>query len=620
MLHMPDTSRRIARLIRLLPQDDAQHLVLEPIDFRELDVGEESGGGEISSELSLPRPRLSATELTKPSLPPETFNSVGRESRSAVSAISADDFTRRYKIMGSAGIGTSSSTPAIDRLSREILVHLEERPTLVVWLMDQSASLIPQRAEIQHRLDRIYRELGAVQASGSVRPHEDEPLLSSVIAFGSDISLRLKEPTSDMTKLRNAVAGIKRDDSGVERVFSAVVFAANQFSKFRRVKRGSVEPIRNVMFIVMTDEAGDDQELLEQAVQACAKTAIPVYVIGVPAPFGQSETLVKWVEPDPAYDQRPTWGLVNQGPETAIAERIRIGAELDPKHEVPIDSGFGPYGLTRLAYETGGIYFAVHADRDRQRAATEGEVQAYSSHLKVFFDSDRMARYRPDYQPLATYEKSLRENEVRSALVQAATSSYIQPLEDPRVKFTVRSDSQFAAELTEAQKSAAVRAPRLQELARIMTRAEHARDLETEPRWQAGFDLAIGQVLSELVRNQTYNAMLAKAKRGLQFRDPRNNTWTLVPAKEVLVDSELQRLSEKAHDFLLRVAADHAGTPWAFVAEKQLQVSVGWRWSDSYVMPPEERERRESERRQRMPKDDQIRRIPKKPTRERPRL
>ena len=30
-----------------------------------------------------------------------------------------------------------------------------------------------------------------------------------------------------------------------------------------------------------------------------------------------------------------------------------------PKNETQMDSGFGPFGLCRLCYETGGLYFTV---------------------------------------------------------------------------------------------------------------------------------------------------------------------------------------------------------------------------------------------------------------------
>jgi hypothetical protein len=56
------------------------------------------------------------------------------------------------------------------------------------------------------------------------------------------------------------------------------------------------------------------------------------------------------------------------------------------------------------------------------------------------------------------------------------------------------------------------------------------REQEESPRWRAGFDLAMGRVLAQKVRTETYNAMLAKAKLGMKFEDEKNNTWVLEPA------------------------------------------------------------------------------------------
>ena len=85
------------------------------------------------------------------------------------------------------GEGTTGATGEIDRITHEILLSLEERKTLVVWLFDQTASLIPQRKAIRDRFNRIYDELGVVEASGNDNfvKHESKPLLSSVVAFGA---------------------------------------------------------------------------------------------------------------------------------------------------------------------------------------------------------------------------------------------------------------------------------------------------------------------------------------------------------------------------------------------------------------------------------------------------
>ena len=51
------------------------------------------------------------------------------------------------------------------------------------------------------------------------------------------------------------------------------------------------------MIVVFTDEAGDDIDALDATVDLCRKYEMPVYVIGVPAPFGRETAYVKWVDP-----------------------------------------------------------------------------------------------------------------------------------------------------------------------------------------------------------------------------------------------------------------------------------------------------------------------------------
>ncbi|MEZ6076055.1 MAG: hypothetical protein R3C56_10395 [Pirellulaceae bacterium] len=99
------------------------------------------------------------------------------------------------------------------------------------------------------------------------------------------------------------------------------------------------------MFIVVTDERGDDANGLDATIKECRKYAIPVYVIGVPAPFGRDIAYVKYVDPDPKFDQSPQWAEVDQGPESVLPERVRLGFRDDYANEPVIDSGFGPYAL-----------------------------------------------------------------------------------------------------------------------------------------------------------------------------------------------------------------------------------------------------------------------------------
>lgn len=492
-------------------------------------------------------------------------------------------------VKGAAGEGTTGAVGAIDRLTNEILLSLEERKTLVVWLFDQSGSLERQRAAILDRFDRIYQELGVIQASGNeaFAKHEDQPLLTSIVAFGNNVELKTKEPTESLEEIKEAVGSINMDESGVERVFSATYKAAKEYAKYRITSSAKSEPERNVMLIVVTDEKGDDQVGMEETIKMCRRYEMPVYVIGVPAPFGREETLVKWVDPIQENDQTPQWGEVNQGPESFLPERVQLaffGQNRDPV----IDSGFGPFALTRLTYETGGIYFAVHPNRNVARAVSRRETAEFSAHLQQFFDPQVMRRYRPDYVSAQEYDRRVRSNKARMALINAARMSRIGQMESPQLEFVKSSEADFVNALSEAQKEAAKLEPKMLALYEVLKLGEADRHKESKPRWQAGFDLAMGRVLATKTRTEAYNAMLAKAKRGLKFKDDKNNTWVLEPSDEVTTGSQMKKAAEKARVYLQRVATEHEDTPWAFLAKRELETPIGWKWVEKYtdLTPP----------------------------------
>ena len=207
-----------------------------------------------------------------------------------------------------------------------VVYTLEERETLVVWLFDQSASLLHQREEINRRLDKIYDELNQIRDLGdqAFKKHNDQPLLTQVYAFGRTLNQMIKQPTDDIGEIQSAIRSITTDATGIENVFSSVCAVVDEFKHMRKVDRKTGDRDRNVLIVIISDEAGDDTNRLDQAVYLCQRYQVPIFVVGVPAPFGRKETLVKWVDPDPAYDQSPQWTPVRQGPETMYAERVKL--------------------------------------------------------------------------------------------------------------------------------------------------------------------------------------------------------------------------------------------------------------------------------------------------------
>jgi hypothetical protein len=93
----------------------------------------------------------------------------------------------------------------------------------------------------------------------------------------------------------------------------------------------------------------------------------------------------------------------------------------------------------------------------------------------------------------------------------------------------------------------------------------------------------MGRVTAVKVRTEAYNAMLAKAKQGMKFKDEKNDTWVLVPADEISVGSALEKQKEQAKAYLNRVVTDHKDTPWAMLAAKELETPLGWRWEEKYT-------------------------------------
>jgi len=473
---------------------------------------------------------------------------------------------------GETGLGTSNASGAVDRLTIEIANSLQQRPTLVCWLFDQSVSLAGQRKEIAGRLGRVFDELGIAAGGDS-----DASLTNLVFAYGQKVAKVVGEPTREAREVIQAIDSIPVDESGVEMTFSAI----HQAAKAAKAVRGAASR-RNVMIVAFTDEVGDDQQFADAVSKYCRTEAMRVYVVGVPAPFGQGEVSIKFREFDPKFADDVQWARVQQGPETLHPEavRIRSGTEADD----PMDSGFGPFSLSKLCAETGGIYFCVHANRNASGRVGDGDVADMSSRLRYFFDPEVMRSYRPDYQTAAKIEQMLAGNRAMRSLVEAAKASEIAPMDSPRMEFPRQDDGTLVNLLSDAQKKAAVLEPRIDVLHATLAAGLPDRDKVKERRWQAGYDLAMGRVLALKVRTNAYNIILAQAKTGMKFKDPKSDTWKLVPDDDISkVGSQTEKLAGQARMFLTRVVEEHPGTPWAHLAAVELRRPLGYRWEEMHT-------------------------------------
>jgi hypothetical protein len=440
----------------------------------------------------------------------------------------------------------TSVQDATNHVAAEIFEAVEDRPTLVVWLFDRTASASDSREKAIQQFESIYKKFEGLKTAGhpSLADSKTPRLLSVVGCFGKSVELLTLEPTDSESTLSQAVSSIRDDGSDEEHPFEAIDVALKQYEKLCRSEK------RGMMLVVVSDEAGDDEAMVDQLVPQLRKAAIPVYVVGVAAPLGLNSSLSGSVKTE---SMKP----VRQGPESMESEAIDMGGWMGPEN--PLDSGFGPFALSRLALETGGRYMAV---------------RQFSS-----YDPKQMAQLAPDYVSRAAYDQLLSSNAARRALVEAAKLPHIDLTHSFDLLFFKQKDeAAMKRQLDKAQQASARLEPKVAPFYKALAAGESDRNKLTGARWQVGYDLAMGRAAAMRSRIEGYNASLAQLKAGKSFPDPNHNTWVLRATNDVKGDSGLEKLAGQARKYLTRVITEHPGTPWAMVANRELAAPLGWEW------------------------------------------
>jgi hypothetical protein len=266
--------------------------------------------------------------------------------------------------------------------------------------------------------------------------------------------------------------------------------------------------------------------------------------------------------------------MVRQGPESRHAEMIRLASFSGGSIE--LDSGFGPFSLSRLCHESGGRYLAC---KDFGVASTS-RVGWGGDGSSPVFEPAKLSKYAPDYVSDQAYQQILASNKACMALHEAAKLPFATVLTTANTRFPKNDEASFKRSLDSAQREAAKHEQPLIRLVDTLKKGESDRPKLTRPRWQAGFDLAMGRALAARVRTEGYNQMLAKIKTGGNFTKPGANTWVLVESDTIGAGSTFEKMLAQSQEYLRRVVKDHPGTPWAWLAERELEHQAGWQWEE----------------------------------------
>ncbi len=468
----------------------------------------------------------------------------------ALSVVPAEaDLAQKVEVKGT-GEQVGGVEGALDRVAFEIRNSLKDRKTIVFWVFDASGSLDDRREAVAKRFDNVYKQVGELGST--------DALYTVIASYGEKAKLHTPEPLQDITKLSKIVREeIETDTSGKEYVFAASKLVLEKFQNWHRSKG----PWNKLVFIV-TDERGDDApQYLESVITLGKRTNTRFFTIGNAAIFGQQKGYVKHVYED-GFEE---FLAVDQGPESAFPDAVQlpfIGSGPDWKIN-QMSASYGPYALTRLCAETGGMYLIT------------AETRGYN------FDRSIMRRYAPDYRPARVQEQEIAKSGAKSALVNVAKMTYRNNAPVPELTFRAYNDNILRADIGEAQRPVAEIDYQLKRYYDTISVGVKQRDDLREARWQAAFDLAMGRVMAMRVRYYGYNQMLAQMKVAPKnFENEKSNMWRLVPSSDILTGPEMRKAAVSAKDYLKQVIDDHPGTPWAMLAERELSMDLGWSWKE----------------------------------------
>lgn len=451
-------------------------------------------------------------------------------------------------------VGANASVEEnVERLRTEIASSIDFAPTMIVWIVDSTLSASEMRSSWATAAKKLYTDF---QTNGLPGGKPADSLSTAIVSFGEKTNFVLEQPTTDFSEVIGKLGSIQTDNSGKEATFATI---SQVFDKYGPIKQ---QQARELMVVIVTDEAGDDWQQVDAVVEKANSTGVRIYAIGVPAPMGRM-----MAEVAPQESRTDGMAAMLQGPETRYSQRVDMKFNSGGFGGEDVDSGYGPFGLTYLAYQTRGSFLLSRL----RSAAWPGSAMR--------FEDEVMRKYPPQYLTDAQYQAKIAENKALAALHQAASQGQVEAMTYPASQFVVEDEARLKNALDGAQRIAARLEPLVNAIYDPLAEGEKDRDKITDKRWQVSYDLALGRAAAVKARVDGYNQMLALLKGGRKFEDPSHDTWNLEPADTLEeAGSRLEKTRLQAKEYLERIIKEHPDTPWAYFAEKELETPIGWKW------------------------------------------
>src|SRR5690606_18812521 len=107
-----------------------------------------------------------------------------------------------------------------------------------------------------------------------------------------------------------------------------------------------------------TDEIGDDEAVADETVTLLKRYQTPLYAMGPMASFNRPIIHDIQTIKDETGKEWRFWIPIKRGPFTRVEEQVRV-----PFNSRSYQAGFGPFFLTKITRETGGMFFVYGDNR-----------------------------------------------------------------------------------------------------------------------------------------------------------------------------------------------------------------------------------------------------------------
>jgi hypothetical protein len=500
------------------------------------------------------------------------------------------------EIVGEVGSMVEGYGAAMGIITQEIVRMMRQEKVTVIWLFDESGSMVDDRKQIRENYIRVYEELGiASKQDKDLRKGGNDLLLTVVASYGRDIHEHTPRPTDDVELVKAAIDKVPIDQTGSENMCQSL---AAIIAKYKKTAKS-----RKLAVIVVSDESGDDGDYVEAAVQEARAAKAPVYFLGRESMFGYPYARQRWVD-EPTKEE--FWIQIRRGPETPFPECLQWNG-LHSRWDAQ-SSGFGPYEQVRMARETGGIFFVLPGD--------EETLVGQGANDKRKYDFLSMREYQPNLVSRQEYIKDRATSAFRETVWQVVArlnpngDKLLFQQSDPELN--IQSEHfplELAAFATAAQGQVA-RASKAMNLTNeaidLMEKVKPERAKEATQRWRAGYDLALAQLY--IFRIRLFQYLLAMDKHANNMPAPQNpkaNEWNFWWDKDSVVvpdEAQFERLKAAfgmkmtreeylemvkteetaAIERLKAILTEHPGTPWARRAETEINWGFGFRVGDRH--------------------------------------